>query len=69
MTKQATTQLNAFRNLYRVKSANGRVVAFVTSHDHTNAEERYLLNGGAEHDITIEQISNGYPSDECSIYA
>lgn len=67
MTQQ--DQLCSFRNLYRIDSAAGRVVAFVTATSHTRAEERYSLNGGAEQDIVISQLTHGYPSDECQIIA
>jgi len=60
--------LAAFRNLYRIKDGED-TVAFVTAISYTRAEERYVLNGGARENVTVQQISSGYPVDECKIIA
>lgn len=62
--------MNAFRNLYRVKSAaEDKLVALITSASYLGVLELYEIQGGSCKHVLVEQISHGYPNDVCNIFA
>jgi len=60
--------MNALRNLYRIKNADGKVLALVTSADDYNAIDRYTLETGDTREVSAEQISHGYPEEMLKIF-
>jgi len=59
--------MNALRNLYRIKDATGKLLAWVTGTDDYNAIDRYTLASGNTAEVRAERISHGYPTEECRI--
>lgn len=60
--------MNAFRNLFRITKA-GQLAALVTAGTRDEAASKYREADAGEGDITVEQVTHGYPTDICAIFA
>lgn len=72
MNKASKVALPVSRNMYKIMDglvSTKRVVGMITASSVEQANIRYQANGGKVTKILIEQVSFGYPTDECHVYA